>query len=308
MYCLFDNPLDNILWQNVFYLGLVSGGVFGPLVIQTFLLEISETESRNGTVTHPTAHDVKVMHLFSIYGGILILIGLLAFIVYFAFGGISVKHSVEKGCLEQSSVDIKKRKLNLIRNSIIFLLVIYNISQSVFLRTFNNYLVPFTIGELGWMKAQGSSLSSVFFTAAMAGKLFVIIIIKHVSVEVVLNVGLILCNISAVSLAFFLHVHTSLIWICTTVLSFGCNIAVSVLIAWTDKHIGIQGFVGIIYAAGSSAGEIAINPLVGYMFDNAPTIYFMYLVLTSTLLCFLLMLVLQILGKKYRQAVSECYK
>ena len=183
-------------------------------------------------------------------------------------------------------------------------LVFYCVFQSVFLRTFNNYIVPFTVSELGWTKAQGANLATTYFAASTVGKVFIIFMIRCLSMEVILNLGLVLCSISALALSFLLHYHVSVVWIFTCLLSLGTCFAASLLMAWTDKYIGLKGFIGVISSVAGSVGEIAFNPVLGYLLDSVSYMSLIYLVLASTVTCLVLMIVLQILARMYHKAIK----
>ena len=285
------------------------GGLFGPLVVEPFLLEIAqdlENSTMNGgmneTVWSPLPEDVSIMYAFLITGCSMILFAVISFLVYFVFGGITVKTRAKM--ISGSSDQVLPRRLKVLYHSVIVLLVFYYVFQSVFLRTYNNYIVPFTVGELGWTKAQGANLATAYFVASTVGKVFIIFMIRCLSLEVILNLGLVLCSISALALSFLLHYHVSVVWIFTCLLALGTSFTVSLLMAWTDKYVGLKGFVGVIYSVAGSVGEIAFNPVIGYLLDSVSYMSLIYLVLASTVTCLVLMIALQILARMYHKAIQ----
>ena len=309
VYCLFDTQVDSVSWQQVYQLSLTTGGVFGPSVAEPFLLEIPqdlENSTMNGgmneTVWSPLPEDVTIMYAFLITGCLTVLFAVISFLVYFVFGGITVKTRAKM--IKGSAGQVLPGRLKVLYHSIIVLLVFYYVFQSVFSRTYSNYIVPFTVSELGWTKAQGANLATAYSAASTVGKVVIIFMIRCLLMEVILNLGLVLCSISALALSFLLHYHVSVVWIFTCLLSLGTSFTVSLLMAWTDKYVGLKGFVGVIYSVAASLGEIAFNPVIGYLLESVSYISYMYLVLSSTVTCLVIMIVLQILARMYHKATE----
>ena len=317
VYSLFTDRIDSVSWQGVYQFALSIGALFGPLLTKPFLLEIPEEPLRNNvtnatnTVTdsniifQPQPQDVTIMYAFLIVGAAIVFVGLVLILTNFLFGGITVaareKKSPQDGATEGEGRSNSKGALWV---AIVILLLLFYIFQSVYLRTFNNYLAPFAVNYLGWSKAEGADLTSAYFAAMMVGKIMIFGLVRVFSIEAILYSGLVLCNVGAVGLCFLLDVHVSIIWVFSSIISLGSCIAVSVLIAWTDKYIGIRGYVGIIYSVGGSIGEFAISPLFGFLFESVSYMWLMYLTLIATVTCSVLMITLQILGSQYQKRLQ----
>ena len=277
--------------------------------MEPFLLEIPqdlENSTINGgmneTVWSPLPEDVTIMYAFLIAGCSMILFAVISFLVYFLFGGITVKTRVKM--INGSQGQVLSQRLNVLHHSIIVLLVHFYVFQSVFLRTYTNYIVPFTVSELGWTKAQGANLATAYSATSTVGQVTIIFMIRCLSMEVILNLGLVLCCISALALSFLLHYHVSVVWIFTCLLSLGTCFTVSLMMAWTDKYVGLKGFISVIYAVAGSVGEIAFNPVIGYLLDSVSYMSLIYLVLASTVTCLVLLIVLQILARMYHKTTE----
>ena len=311
IYCLFDNTADSVSWQNVHQLALQLGQIFGPLLVKPFLLEIEPTTPGSNDTTiqtntselplrnaGPQPEDVTVMYAYLIAGGLMVLTGFLLLAVSLKLKGkIALGHKPKPAVEAQTETETKE--LFSLKTCIIVLLLMYYVSQSTFMRTFNNYLVPFAVNHLGWSKTQGSDLATVYFAAGMLGNLLILVIIRFTSLEVIAFSGLAMCNVAALALSFLLDLHNSIMWVFSVLLAIGTSFVMSVLLAWTDKCIGISGFIGVMNGIAGAAGEIIISPFVGYLFDNVSYISLMYLTLASTLLCLVLMIALHVVGQHY---------
>ena len=163
----------------------------------------------------------------------------------------------------------------------------------------------FAVHYLGWTKSQTTYLLSAFFIAGTIAKFIMILLVRHVKLEISLFSGLILSVISTLALSLLVDVHSSIMWVFSILLSVGPTITSSVLLAWTDKHIGIKGHIGTIFSVAGALGSLAFSPLIGFLFDKVSYMSFMYLNLACTVLCTILVAVLEFIGQHYNKAVAQ---
>jgi hypothetical protein len=88
-------------------------------------------------------------------------------------------------------------------------------------------------------------------------------------------------------------------------LAVGTSATHSVMLAWTDKYIGIRGYLGIFNSVAGSVGDMIWSPVIGYLFEQRGPIFFLYITSCCTALCLLLMIVIQLLGAKVKAASNS---
>ena len=322
-YSLWSESKDSLFWLNIYQLGVSGGAMLGPIMVEPFLLQ-TDTASyhrKNATQLQITNNyrdldiyihnnensseymigqsETNVMFAFMVGGVLVVILSLCCFVAHFAFGGIYVV--IQKRHSSDSPTSTNAKGLKIL---ILVLLVFYYIFQSVFLRTYSNYILAFTVNYLGWTKTQGANLTAAYFAAGMIYKIPVIYLVRVVKTEILVFVGLIMCNIAAVVLVNFVDVHDSIMWVFSIIISCGTNTIYGVLIAWTDKYIGIKGFIGVLYTVSGSIGEVIFSAVVGYLLANVSYMSFMYLLVSCTGGCLLIMSILQYLGMKYKSSTA----
>ena len=147
-------------------------------------------------------------------------------------------------------------------------------------------------------------ITSAYYIAAVIAKVCNIFIVRLVSVDVLVFSGLILCNLSALVLVFLVEVHYIVIWICSIVLASGTSIIISVMLAWTDKYVGIKGHLGVLSSLCGNIGEIIYPGVTGIILERVSYMALMYITASCTMSCLILMLILQYLGMQYRKHVD----
>ena len=145
----------------------------------------------------------------------------------------------------------------------------------------------------------------MYQAANVAFKVVVIFLVRSVKLEYQLFFGISLCNVAAFCLAFLIDIHWSIIWVFSIVLSIGIAATLAVLLAWTDKYIGIKGFIGVIFEVSGSVGEVAFSPLIGFLFEEVSYMSIMYLQAGCCAICFVILVMLQVLGMKFKAGLDR---
>ena len=125
--------------------------------------------------------------------------------------------------------------------------------------------------------------------------------VRLLSPKTIIFGGLIICNISALGLVFLVEKHDAAVWCFMLLLSAGGVIPHSAILAWIDQTIGLRGFVSIIFNLALSAGEMINSPLIGFFFEKVSYMAYIYYTLGGTISCLTMMIILTLLGKKYKQ-------
>ena len=295
-YAMWENKDDSNSWLNAQRLSDALGGSLGPLLVTPFLSETTtlnvgndSTDSTVNITAIGSEEDTRIMYGFLIGGACVFLCGLLMFGMHCIFGGVYIHGQTKHG--ERQVVT--PRELLLLKTAIILLLIIYFILQSVIFRTYTNFITTFTVNWLGWSKSKGAALTSV-------SKLAMIFTIRFLSIETILFSGLTLLTVASVGLC-FIEMHDSLPWVFSILLGIAICFPLAVTVGWIDKYIGLRGLISILFSAGGSAGEIIMSPIIGILLERQMYRSYMYLTLGSSVGCLLTMVVLQVLGRKYKK-------
>ena len=105
----------------------------------------------------------------------------------------------------------------------------------------------------------------------------------------------------------FVEMHETAVWIFMLLLSAGSVVPHAAILAWIDDHIGLKGIVSVMFNLTLSVGEMINSPLIGFFFEKVSYMAFIYYTLGGTLLCLTMMIILAVLGKKYKQMKEALY-
>ena len=249
----------------------------------------------NGT-TDRLKGDTNVMYGFLSGGVCLLLSGLLMLGLHCIFDGVYI-HG------QKTSENVKKampRELVPLRIGIVVLLIVYFVSQSVILRTYANFIMTFSVNWLRWEKSKGAALTSTYHAATVVSKFVMIFLVRFLSIETILFIGLLFCNIASLGLC-FIEAHESLPWIFSILLGIAISLPLAVLLGWIDKYVGLRGQMSVLHSTSGSVGEVIVSPVIGYLMAEEMYRSYMFLILGSSVMCLLTMVVLQVLGQTYKR-------
>ena len=213
-------------------------------------------------------------------------------VVHFVFNGVYVHGQSNRTNKKQPQTP---NELVPLKRIIVIMLIMYFLTQAIYYRTFGNYILAFTVNYLGWSKTQGANITSAFHGAATVARGMMILSVRFLSIKTLVFGGLIFCNISALGLVLFLEKHDAAVWCFMLLLSAASVIPHAAMLAWIDYHIGLRGFVSIIFSLASNAGEIISSPLIGFFFEKVSYMAFIYYTLGGTVTCVILMILLILL-------------
>jgi hypothetical protein len=256
---------------------------------------ISIFDDSNLTSTALTSSDTSVMYAYTICGSLLALMGIILFTTYAWFGGIyvvSTQHHVHRP--EQFAQD------NTIpRNIFIVLLIALYLLQALFSETYSNFAVSFSVSQLGWSTADGTYLLSAAAAFALAVRIIMIYLVRVISSGTLILVGIALCASIFLLQSFLVNIHWVVMWICTIAYYSSESIYQAVILAYQDKYVGIEGYLGITYPICSALIGAVASPVLGDLIENISPMYLLYVWLASSATCLVLVVVMQVIGKLY---------
>ncbi|KAL4216957.1 hypothetical protein ACF0H5_023415 [Mactra antiquata] len=167
--------------------------------------------------------------------------------------------------------------------------------------TFSSYLATFCISHFKWDKGTASFATSVHWSAFTVGRFSGIFLIKCFKPVQLLFAFLIMlsCGLTGLLIASVTY-SSALVWVFIGFSSFSMSIIFPCLFTWTEESIiTVSGKISAMFLIAASGG-LMLNPLfLGYIMDNIAPIYFIHIILSESILCVSIFLLLLILVRKY---------
>ena len=86
-----------------------------------------------------------------------------------------------------------------------------------------NFLLVYAVKHLNWTKSMAASVTAAYWGSFMIGRFAGILIIKHVTPQVLLLLEVIVCFLSLLPIPMFGQFHVAVLWTCTIVLGFSMS-------------------------------------------------------------------------------------
>ena len=297
-------------WFLGFHLVATLAGVVSPLVLQPFMADDKSgdvcTESNSTTINSTCMKvtpgniseellletDTTNIHIaFVIMAMVLIIASILLFVMYCCFQSqLSFVSSPTKA----DSIGVSKGT----RHLVAFLLAIHYVAYAFVKRLFPKYLLVFVVKELGWSKSSGSYLTSLYHTADTCGKILGLVLIRLAPFELYFFTQLIAYCVVMLAMIFLLSSGPIILYICVPLLAISVSNVTATSVIWTNKYIGLTGYVVSINTSAMKLGEVIAPMLAGYLMENVSSLSFLYLVLAGALCGLLILVVCQIVVLK----------
>ena len=151
--------------------------------------------------------------------------------------------------------------------------------------TYAGYLMTFVTTELCWSKASGSLATSVFWICFGVTRLLCIPLIQYVNIETLMLLFSISLVISFAGLLLATMYNTYyLIWIFFGLPGVSMSIIFAAMFTWTnDNVVKVSGKFLSLMMTSASAGIMSFPILYGYTMDHLSPIWFVYLLLTQSI-------------------------
>ena len=166
---------------------------------------------------------------------------------------------------------------------------------------FSAYLAVFVVKQLSWSKSEAAQLSSVFWAAFASGRFLCIFIVRVLNSARLLFVSCLALVLSM--LAFFLmseHDMYTGIWVFTAFLGASMAGIFPTGFTWMEEElVRVTGRVTSSIVISSSSGTMSNPILLGYLMQQLTPMWFCYLFLGESVLCFVTFLFLLALSRLY---------
>ena len=167
------------------------------------------------------------------------------------------------------------------------------------------FLSSFVVKGFGWSVKQGAVITSAYWGAHGVGRMLGIPTAYFLPPRLMLNISMVMiCG--AYTLMVFAHDFGDVVvYVCVMLGGSGISTVFPSMLLWASKHIKITGFVSGVCLTGCSLGGIIGFSLVGYMFDQLGHMWMVYFVLLTSILSFVVFIILQVYALAANQTVNN---
>ena len=213
---------------------------------------------------------------------------------------IDIKDDGNDDITNKSYVELPRLSLKRKAIFVTLLMLLISLYASIEGR-FSSLLSSFVVDYQGWTKTDSLHISSMFWGAFAAGRFLSIGVAK-----VFRPATMILAYLSALFFSFigFLigaeYTLPTLIWLCTATTGLSMSSIFPCIFTWTAESIlVVTGKISAVYIIGVSVFNAILPLLYGYLMDNFNPQYFSYLLLSQSVLCFVVYAVIRVLIMVY---------
>ena len=291
-------------------------GVISPLILKPFMTDdkslglcseensttVIDEECMNMTESNfphlrPEDTSTNIHVAFIIMGCILILASLVLNSIYHYFRS-------QLRDLTNSSNKAETKVTKWKRHILAVLLILFYVNYAFVLRVLPKYLFVFSV-TVGWGKSSGSNLVSLYHIGMVCGKVFGLFLIQIIPLEVFLFTQLVTYCVVMVILIVFLSSGPIVLWVCFPLLAISMANINPTSIIWTNKYIGMTGYVVSINTSGLKLGEVVAPMLAGYLLEHVSSVSYLYLTLATASMGLLVFVVCQIIVMKCSTNTSK---
>ena len=171
--------------------------------------------------------------------------------------------------------------------------------------TYGNLIMSFAVEYLGWSKARGTVLTSVFWGSFAAGRGMAIFLSKCLTPAIMLIGDLVLTNLSLIGLVMALDSNHIMLWFCTATLGVSMASIFPSGISWAETYMQLTGKSTAVLVVGSALGEMSLPALTGFLFQLKSPMFLMYVMLAGAIMCIVVYIIMQNLasnkGERYQR-------
>lgn len=167
--------------------------------------------------------------------------------------------------------------------------------------TFSGFLATFCINHLNWSKGTSSFATSTHWAAFSIGRFSGIFLIKFFKpVQLLCTYCILLMSAFVGLLIVSITMTTELVWVFIAIAGFSMSIIFPCIFTWTEESIlKVSGMISSMLLIAASSG-LMLNPrLLGYLMDKFTPMWFVYLLLAESCLCFSLFMAVCILVRMF---------
>ena len=171
--------------------------------------------------------------------------------------------------------------------------------------TYGGLIMTFSVKYLGWSKAEGTLLTSVFWGSFALSRGISIFFGVCLSPALMLIGDLVMTCLSLAGLVMALDSNHIILWFCTAVLGAGMASIFPTGITWAERYMRMTGKATSVLVVGSALGEMFMPALTGYLFETKGPMWLLYIMLGAGLLSAVLYIIMQNLasnkGERYEK-------
>ena len=166
--------------------------------------------------------------------------------------------------------------------------------------TFNSFLTAFCVKQFKWTKVSGSVLTSAFWASYGLFRflgIFLVKLFKPKTLLFVFGAGLPTTFIGVLVSSIF--ISDVGMWICGILAGVSMSILFPTMFTWAEECLlPVSGKISSLFLIASSAGSMTNPVILGYLMDEHSPLWFCYLLLGESIICFVVLLTLFVIEKK----------
>lgn len=159
--------------------------------------------------------------------------------------------------------------------------------------TYGGLLLTFVVDELGWSKAQGSLITSVFYGSFAAARGLGIFLAKCLSPTMILILDLVLTTLGMAAMLICMQFNTSMIWYLNVVLGVGMASIFPTGVTWAEQYLDLTGKATASFVVGSALGEMLLPAFTGFMFEQKGPMWLLYILTGCALFSIVIYIIMQ---------------
>ncbi|XP_062618670.1 sodium-dependent glucose transporter 1A-like [Saccostrea cucullata] len=298
------------IYFSALHFAFAVGGILSPLITAPYVMPPSDnvpvmnlttstvnssdisnfTIGRNGSsynVTKLMETSESMIYIpYTVTAGLCVMTSL----PFLIFCGISLQKRLDRDTSKEQEGKIKKKSARRLRITGLIIILFYIAVYVAIDKSFTGFLTSFVTSQLNWTNADGSYLTSGYWTSFSVGRFLGIFLVQCVRpAKMLFSFNLMLL----ISLLGFLL--TSLydviygVWLFTLLIGFSLSITFPVVVMWTEqKFLRVNGKVASMFLVAASIGFIVNPPFLGGLMETYTSMWYCYLLLGESVCLYVL--------------------
>ena len=256
--------------------------------------------SNHGNRNHDNSNAETNIFTAYLIIGIISIVSWVSFV--FIIGGSQykscLKTKTQKKAEEQQEIGTKPVNASF-RIPFLIGIFFFYIAYPLLEANYGNFLLAYAVEGLGWSKAMGANVTSLYWASYMVGRGLGIIAVKRLSPQVWLGTCCTLSVVSLLPLLLFVDIYPNVLWISSAAIGLTMSPIWATGITWTERYVKVSSGTGAIFLTASAIGEMLGPVLLSFLYKSFGIVSFVYIMFSSTCLVLVFYVILQIAGLKH---------
>ena len=170
--------------------------------------------------------------------------------------------------------------------------------------TFSGFVMAFAVKGMGWPKEKGLHLTTVYWGAFAASRIFSVFTAVIISPTATVVIDVVLLMSGYLCMALFFSFHPVVLYVTSVLVGLAGGSFYGASMSWYHRYMLVTQRIGGSFTTGSWAGMTALPALAGYFIQYYKPAAFLYLCMAVAILLTTVTTIATVIGLKFGRPLS----